>query len=112
MILNGESFLWFTERGLQDSRVIHYAKQAPWNHKITAVAMLWRRYVRQNLKRSRFSYAANRRCFLFSLLRIPIVFNIVYAIPFLINKKAYMKRKIQFIWFFRREKRMWSKSFE
>lgn len=89
----GEFSTVYGERGLQEPCVIHYANQAPWNHKITAVAMLWWRYVRQNLKRSRFSYAANWRCFLFSLLRIPFVFNIVYAIPFLINKKAYMKRK-------------------
>ena len=89
----GEFSTVYGERGLQEPCVIHYANQAPWNHKITAVAMFWWRYVRQNLKRSRFSYAANWRCFLFSLLRIPFVFNIVYAIPFLINKKAYMKRK-------------------
>lgn len=89
----GEFSSVYGERGLQEPRVMHYAKQAPWNHKITVVGMLWWRYVRRNLKRSRFSYAANWRCFLFSLLRIPFVFNIVYAIPFLINKKAYMKRK-------------------
>ena len=89
----GEFPTVYGERGLQEPRVIHYAKQAPWNHKITAVGMLWWRYVRQNLKRSRFSYAANWRCFLFSLLRIPFVFNIIYGMLFLVNKKAYAKRR-------------------
>lgn len=89
----GEFSSVYGARGLLEPRVMHYAKQAPWNHKITVVGMLWWEYVRKHIKKSRFSAKSQWMWLTYNILRNPIFFNLIYGITYVTNRKGYLKRK-------------------
>jgi lipopolysaccharide biosynthesis glycosyltransferase len=89
----GEFSTAYGLRGTAEPRVIHYARQAPWRKKVSAVGMLWWNYVRDNLGDTRFGAAAKRKWLTFRLLRNPIVFNVLYGMAALTNRKVYAKRR-------------------
>lgn len=89
----GEFSTAYGLRGVEEPRVIHYARQAPWKRKITAVGMLWWNYLLDNMGDTRFAAAAHRRRALFRIMRNPIAFNAIYGIAALFNGKAYTKRR-------------------
>lgn len=85
-----------TAYGLRDTaepRVIHYARQAPWKKKISAVGMMWWNYVRENLGDTWLGAAARRRWQAFRILRNPVVFSLLYGFAALFNRKVYRKRR-------------------
>lgn len=85
-----------TAYGLRDTaepRVIHYARQAPWKKKISAVGMMWWNYVRENLGDTWLGAAARRRWLVFRILRNPVVFSLLYGFAALFNRKVYRKRR-------------------
>jgi lipopolysaccharide biosynthesis glycosyltransferase len=80
-------------RGVDSHRVVHYAKNAPWQKKITMVSMLWWEYVRKHIKKSRFSVKSQWMWLTYNILRNPIFFNLIYGITYVTNRKGYLKRK-------------------
>ena len=89
----GEFSTAYGQRGVSEPRVIHYARQAPWKKKITAVGMLWWNYVYENLVDTPFGGEARRRRLAFRILRNPIAFNVMYGAAALFNRKVYRKRR-------------------
>jgi lipopolysaccharide biosynthesis glycosyltransferase len=89
----GEFSTAYGVRGITEPRVVHYARQAPWKKKITAVGMLWWNYLHENIGDARLGRAAGRRRLMFRMLRNPVVFNLIYSLPALFNRKVYKKRK-------------------
>lgn len=89
----GEFSTAYGLRGTHEPRVIHYARQAPWKKKISAVGMLWWNYLRENLGDTRFGASARRRWLVFRILRNRLVFNLLYGTVALFNRKVYAKRR-------------------
>ncbi len=89
----GEFSTAYGLRGTAEPRVIHYARQAPWKKKISAVGMLWWNYVRENLGGTWLGAAARRRWLVFRILRNPVVFTMLYGFAALLNRKVYRKRR-------------------
>ena len=89
----GEFSTAYGLRGTAEPRVIHYARQAPWKKKVSAVGMLWWNYVRENLGDTRLGAAAKRRWLMFRILRNPVVFILLYGFAALFNRKVYRKRR-------------------
>lgn len=89
----GEFSTAYGLRGTSDPRVIHYARQAPWKKKISAVGMLWWDYVRTRLPDTPLSAAARRRHLMFRIMRNPVAFNLAYGFAALFNRKVYSKRR-------------------
>lgn len=89
----GEFSTAYGLRGTAEPRVIHYARQAPWKKKISAVGMMWWNYVRENLGDTWLGAAARRRWRAFRILRNPVVFSLLYGFAGLFNRKVYRKRR-------------------
>lgn len=89
----GEFSSVYGYRGNDGHRVVHYVKNAPWKKKITTVKMLWWEYVRKHIKKSRFSAKSQWMWLLYNILRNPFVFNLIYGITYITNRKGYLKRK-------------------
>ena len=89
----GEFSTAYGLRGTAEPRVIHYARQAPWKKKLSAVGMLWWNYVCDNLGDTWLGAAARRRRLAFRILRNPFVYNILYGAAALFNRKVYRKRR-------------------
>ena len=89
----GEFSTAYGLRGTAEPRVIHYARQAPWKKKISAVGMMWWNYVRENLGDTWLGAAARRRWLAFRILRNHVAFNIMYGFASLFNRKVYRKRR-------------------
>ena len=89
----GEFSTAYGLRGTAEPRVIHYARQAPWKKKISAVGMMWWNYVRENLGDTWLGAAARRRWLVFRILRNPVVFTMLYGFAALFNRKVYRKRR-------------------
>ncbi len=89
----GEFSTAYGLRGTAEPRVIHYARQAPWKKKLSAVGMLWWNYVCDNLGDTWLGAAARRRRLAFRILCNPFVFDILYGAAALFNRKVYRKRR-------------------
>ena len=89
----GEFSTAYGLRGTAEPRVVHYARQAPWKKKVSAVGMMWWNYVRENLGDTWLGSAARRRWLAFRILRNPLVFTVIYGATALFNRKVYAKRR-------------------
>ena len=89
----GEFAAAYGRRETHSPRVVHYAKAAPWNRRITAVGMLWWEYLHRNIKNSRFSGKAAFNCLVYRCLKVPLVFCCAYGFLWVFNRKYFMKRK-------------------
>ena len=89
----GEFAVAYGRREMTSPRVVHFAKAAPWNRRITAVGMLWWEYLHKNIKNSRFSRKAAFNCFVFRCLKVPFVFYCAYGFFWIFNRRYFKKRK-------------------
>ena len=89
----GEFAAAYGMREVTSPRVIHYANAAPWKKGTSAVNALWWMYVRENIRGLKISRTAYRKSLWFFILKIPLFFNLIYGISFLLNRKCYLKRK-------------------
>ena len=88
----GEFAAAYGLREIESSRVIHYAKAAPWKKSISAVNVLWWRYVYNHLANSKLGAVARRKCFVYSFLHSSIGFFLVYGLVAIFNRKVFRKR--------------------
>ena len=85
--------------GVDAPRMIHYANQAPWRRKVTAVGNLWWEYLANrvgfkclNEAAAKFQADYEKRARKWKLLSNKIVFNLVYGPLRIFNPKTYRKR--------------------
>jgi lipopolysaccharide biosynthesis glycosyltransferase len=88
----GEFAAAYGLREMDSSRVVHYAKAAPWKKSISAVNALWWRYVRDHFPKTKLGGVAKRKCLVFSFLRSSVGFFIVYGFAAIFNRKVFRKR--------------------
>ena len=90
----GEFSTVYGMRGVEEPRVIHYARQTPWKKKITVANMLWWDYVCTHISNAKLKRNAWLRCFQYRLLRNSFFFKLVYWPLYFVNRRAYNKKRL------------------